>query len=92
MLQIRDECHAIAAFELNDSIVVTKNSVNLGFDSKACLLVDVWALVMRVFEYCVLIDTTQKQLKLEATIVVTPGGGVVTYDLDFQIRGHPKES
>jgi hypothetical protein len=50
----------IAAFELDDSIVVTKNGVNLGFGMKACLIFDIWVLVMRVFEKCVLVDSARK--------------------------------
>jgi hypothetical protein len=50
----------IAAFELDDSIVVTKNGVNLGFGMKACLIFDIRVLIMRVFEKCVLVDSARK--------------------------------
>jgi hypothetical protein len=46
---------------------------------------------MRVFDYCVLIDTTQKITKAGSNDG-RDTWGVVTYDLNLQIGGHPKGS
>jgi hypothetical protein len=61
-LHIRDEYRPIAAFELHDLIVVTKDCMNLGMDVNACFRVGIWDLIMRAFEYFILLDTTQKRI------------------------------
>jgi hypothetical protein len=76
----------IAAFELNDSNVVANNGVHTGLDNKMLLPADAEALVRRVFQYGVFIDTTQKTIEAGSNDGCNVGWGVVTYDLNFQIK------
>jgi hypothetical protein len=44
-------------FELDDSIVIAKDLVDLGFDIKTCERVGVGVLLIWIFEYGVIVDT-----------------------------------
>lgn len=62
--------------------MIPENSVNLCFDVNACLVFDIRALVMWVFEDCAVVDTAQKTAEAGCNDVRNTRG-IVIYDFDF---------